>query len=197
MPFFTGTPGEFKQISKFNPAQEQGFNTSLQQALSGLQQPLGQGYAPIAQQARSQFNQQTIPTLAERFSSMGGQGGQRSSAFPQMLGQAGAGLEEGLAAGQAQFGLQHQQLLQQLLGIGLTPQFETMYTPRQPSFIGNLLSSLAPGLGMGAGMSMPYMLTGQNPFGPQQQNQSQQPQQKSPADMAKQIAMAAAMFGGI
>lgn len=59
------------------------------------------GFAPIAQQAREQFEQRGIPGIAERFASMDGQG---SSAFANILGESRAGLETGLAAQQAQFG---------------------------------------------------------------------------------------------
>lgn len=52
-------------------------------------------FDPIEQQARQDFAQTTVPTIAERFSSMGGQ---RSSAFGQQLGQAASGLESQLAA---------------------------------------------------------------------------------------------------
>jgi hypothetical protein len=63
-------------------------------------------FAPIEQQARTGFAQQTMPSIAERFSSLGSGGSQRSSAFPQALSQAGQGLEEQLAALRAQYGFQ-------------------------------------------------------------------------------------------
>lgn len=154
--FLTGTPSTFEQVPRFTPQQQTTLNAILKQALSGLQAPLGAGFAPIAQQARTQFAQQTVPTIAERFTAMGGQGGQRSSAFPQLLGQAGAGLEQGLAAQQAQFGLQERQLLQSLLGMGLMPQFETAYRQEQPGF----LSGLGGGLGAGIGSILPTLFSG-------------------------------------
>lgn len=124
-------PEQFQQVQKFNPQQQQALNSVLQQAMGKLGQPMGQGFEPIAQQARQQFGEQTVPSIAERFSGLGA-GSQRSSAFGQTLGQAGAGLEGQLAGQQAQFGLQEQQLLQQLLGLGLTPQFDTFYKPETP-----------------------------------------------------------------
>jgi len=154
MPFFRGTPGRFEQVQKFTEAQQSGIDQALQQALSGLQQPLGAGFAPIAQQARTQFEEQTVPSLAERFTAMGGQ---RSSAFPQALGQAGAGLEQGLAAQQAQFGLQERGLLQQLLGTGLTPEFDTIRFKPQPGF---LESGIAQPLFQGLGQALPGLATG-------------------------------------
>jgi len=85
--------------------------------------------APIEQQARTQFAQQTVPSLAERFTSMGA-GAQSSAAFARKLGQAGAGLEQSLAAmrarlmpqyamQRAQYGLQRAGLGMQGAGLGL------------------------------------------------------------------------------
>lgn len=108
-------------------------------------------FAPIEQQARTQFNTQTIPSLAERFTAMGGEGGQRSSAFQGALGRAGSDLEQGLAALKAQYALpqaqlaqnqqqlgQNQQginlnLLQTLLSGGLTRKFDLSHGAYQPS----------------------------------------------------------------
>ena len=114
---------------------------ALQQALSGLQNPTA-GFQPQADLARQQFQQNTIPTLAERFSGLGS-GSQRSSAFAGELGQAGAGLESQLAALGSQYGLQQQGLLQNLLGLGLTPQKEHFYKPGEEG-------ALSRGLGIAA-----------------------------------------------
>lgn len=160
--FLVGKPGKFQQIPTLSQPQQNlanfaggGGQNLLQMLLGnimgggmqsgGMQGGLGgigTGFAPIAQRARTQFQQQTIPSIAERFTAMG-EGAQSSPAFAQLLGQAGAGLEEGLAAQEAQYGLQQQGLLQallgQLLGVGLTPQFETAYMPSQPGFLQSLL----------------------------------------------------------
>ena len=80
-------------------------------------------FDPIEQQARAGFEQQTIPTIAERFTNMG-QGASSSGAFARTLGGAAAGLEQDLAAQkaqilpqwqmqQAQYGLQRSGLEQQ------------------------------------------------------------------------------------
>src|SRR5271154_2626387 len=82
--FFSGSPAQVAQIPRLAPNQLQGQNQALQMALSGLQNPTA-GFEPIAQKARTQFNTQTVPGLAERFTSLGG--GQRSSAFQGALGQ--------------------------------------------------------------------------------------------------------------
>ena len=117
------------QLPTINPEQQAWRSQTGQMAMQGLQDP-SQGFDPIAQRARSQFQTQTIPSLAERFTGFG-QGGQRSSDFMGAAAGAGADLEEGLSAQGAQFGLQNRGLLQQLLGMGMQPGFENIYQPEQ------------------------------------------------------------------
>jgi hypothetical protein len=117
-------PAGYQQLSTLNRGQKQ----LLQQLLGSLQgQSSNIQQSPLFQQGSSflqnllsgspeasaafeapymrQFNEQTIPGLAERFSGMGA-GAQNSSAFSQALGAAGAGLQENLASlrGQMQLG---------------------------------------------------------------------------------------------
>jgi hypothetical protein len=162
------------------PNQISGQNQVLQQALSGLgglNKPFD--FGPIEKQARSGFAQQTVPTLAERFTSMGNNA-LSSPAFASQLGQAGAGLEENLAALKSQIGLQQQgqqqNLLLNLLQTGLAPQSENLIHPQQPGFgesaanagIQALLAYLAGGLpGLGFGLAGQFGQLG-----------SQQPQQQ-------------------
>ena len=96
--------------------------------MEGMQNPSA-GFEPIAQQARQRFYSQTVPSLAERFTSMGN--GQRSSAFQGALGRAGAGLEGDLAAQSSQYGLQRMGQLQNLLGMGMGSQGDYLYEPEQ------------------------------------------------------------------
>lgn len=135
-----GTPAYTSQIPKFTPEQGAGFQSILRMALQGLgNTPMS--FEPIAQKARMQFGEQTIPSIAERFTSMGGGGG-RSSAFGQQLGAAGAGLESNLAAAEGQWGQQQLKLLQTLAALGLTPQFESQSYGRQPGAIENTAQSI-------------------------------------------------------
>ena len=122
-------PAQTTQLPTRSPEQMALQSQAGQMAMQGLQDPTA-GFDPIAQQARSQFQTQTIPGLAERFTSMG-QGAQRGSDFAGALGGAGSELEENLAAQKAQFGLQNQGLLQQLLGIGMQPSFQNIHQPGQ------------------------------------------------------------------
>jgi len=159
MDFIFGEGEKTKTKPIYNPEQEQLLNT----ALGGLQQqlPMGLGnlknilggdqetfdafFAP----ARRQFEQKTLPSIAERFTGTLGEGSQRSSAFGQQLGEAGRALEEDIFS--QKLGLQQNALgqLLQLLGPALSPrQFE--YTvPRRPGFLENILGAVAQGAGAG------------------------------------------------
>ncbi len=151
--FLIGTQDQIKQVPRLS-AQQLGLHNNAGNAANQLLPQVQQGFnfAPIAQQARTQFNTQTIPSLAERFTAMGNQG---SSDFRAALGSAGAGLEEGLAGLQSQYDFanqgQQQQLLLSLLGLGLQPQFENIFMPGQQGFLQNLGASLGGGLGALAG----------------------------------------------
>jgi hypothetical protein len=155
---------KIKQIPTMSKEQQALFS----QLLGGLSGPLGQGFGNLSQilsgdpeafkayeaPAMRQFNQEIVPGIAERFSSLGG-GAQHSSAFGQQMGQAGAALSENLAAQRA--GLQQNAMSQlaQLLGIGVgTPTQQTFYTPESRSYglFGNMFGGAASGFGQGAGM---------------------------------------------
>lgn len=154
--FFFGSSPKTEQLSRFTP-QQQGLQNqgiqSLMQLLQGNTQGIGgapSSFEPFAQRARTQFETQTVPGLAERFTALGGQ---NSSAFQGALGQAGAGLEEGLAAQGSQYGLQQnsqiQQLMQLLLGLSSQPGFENVIHQGQPG----LFQSAA----KGAGSALPFL----------------------------------------
>ena len=119
-------------------------------ALSTLKDPY-KGFEPIAKKTRSQFEKETIPSLAERFTSLGA-GGQRSSAFQDALGSSSAELEELLAALQSEYGNQAISSVTGFAGLGMQPQFENIVQQpimqqRGPSPLSNLL-----GMGLSAGM---------------------------------------------
>ncbi len=136
--FGGGEKGGVKQVATVNPEQQNILKFLLQQGQQGLQNPYA-NFAPIAQQARNQFSQQTVPSIAERFTSMGNSS-LSSPAFASQLGQAGAGLEEALAALQSQYGMKNQQQALSLLALGLSPSFQNIYQGSQPGFGENLLS---------------------------------------------------------
>lgn len=162
--FFTGSPASFANIPNFTPQQQELLNQILPQLQGGLKsrfESLGQrghqfDFAPIAQQQTEDFYTNVIPTIAERFTSLGG-GAQRSSAFQGALGAAGRGLKTDLASLAAQYGLhqQEQNLRQQglndtflgnMLSAGLTPQNQTAYFPSQPGALQSAAGAIGPAL---------------------------------------------------
>ncbi len=159
--------GRMEQIPTMTPQQQR----LLSQMLTGLGGPMQLGIQNLAQLLSGapealeayqrpelrRFEEETIPGIAERFTELGAQ---RSSAFPQALGAAGASLAERLAAQRA--GLQQQAMgqLGQLLGFGMQARpFETVYRPPisgTPGFLG----ALAPGIGAGLGGGLGRLLGG-------------------------------------
>jgi hypothetical protein len=162
-----------KTLDRFPPEIQQ---LIMQRAQSSLQGNPS-GFAPIEQQARQQFQTQTVPSLAERFTAMGG--GQNSSAFQGALGAHSAQLETGLAALKSQFG---QQDLQSLL-----PLLEQNYERRQPGFGENAIA--------GATQSLPAILQylsmkngegmSSSPMGQPTMNKSAFPGIGTPLNLAK------------
>jgi hypothetical protein len=155
--FFLGSKPQVQQAPRLSTQQlglqNQGIG-NLMQLLQGGQGGMPGGapgsFEPQAQKARTQFQTQTIPGLAERFTALGGQ---NSSAFQGALGQAGAGLEEGLAAQGSQYGLQQnaqlQNLMKILLGISSQPGFENLVFGGQPGAF--------QGAAQGAGQLLPLL----------------------------------------
>lgn len=107
-----------------------------------------------------QFQQQTVPALAERFSGAG-YGGRQSSAFNQAMGQAGQNLSSQLGG---MFEQMRSQNLGNLMGMANMPyqqaqgaigqnMFENFFQPGSGGLLGNALTGLGGGLGQGAGMA--------------------------------------------
>jgi hypothetical protein len=133
-----GTPEEVQQHSNITPEQQNILQYLQQMGIQGLQNPYG-GFAPIAQQAQNDFYQNTVPSLAERFTSMGN-GSLSSPAFASQLGQAGANLQTDLAAQQSQYGQQNIGQILQMLQMALNPQFENIMRPAQSGFVPNFIN---------------------------------------------------------
>lgn len=146
MDFLFGKGEKMQQLPSYTPQQQNimsqlsgGAAAQLPQAFQYLQSILSQDPEMMKQfeaPMMRQFEEQTIPGIAERFTGMDAQ---KSSAFGQQLGAAGAGLQENLAAQRAQMGPQAIQQLMQMLQGGMGKQFENVYSPRQSGFLENLL----------------------------------------------------------
>jgi len=150
--FLVGSPGQQMQFNRFTPQQQNLQNQSIAQILSLLQGVSGgnqSNFAPIAQQARTQFQTQTLPLLAERFTSLGSN--KRSSGLEGLALQGAQGLEEGLAALQSKHNLAagglNNQLLGLLLSLATQPSFESAYKPANYGLLGGIANGLGSALG--------------------------------------------------
>jgi len=158
---FSGTPGSIQAMPSFSPEQQGllgqmvgglgGEGGPLAGGLQNLQQMLAGGGEAFEAPAMRQFQEQIVPGIAERFSGMGA-GAQRSSAFGQQLGQAGAGLAENLAMQREGLKSQGLQQLMGMLGMGMQSPFNYMQIPGTQGGLGQLLGGLGSGIGAGASM---------------------------------------------
>lgn len=140
----------------------------------GLQQqymdPSSEAMQQFSQPYMNEFNQQTIPGLAERFAGMGAMGGGLSSSgFGQSLSSAGGNLQAQLAQLKAGLGQQAAQSLMgqygQMSGMGLNAQPFGYQKPQQglvPGFLQSWGQQGFPGVGSLGGMfgGNKYPLTG-------------------------------------
>ena len=126
--FLMGDPAKEKQFQRYTPEQQGVLDQLMQQGQQNMD------FSGVENLAKKRFHEETIPSIAERFTSMGG--GQRSSAFESSLGRAGSDLEAQLAALKPQFGSQQLQM-------GLQPRFDTGYQPASGGLLQGGMGSLA------------------------------------------------------
>jgi len=129
---FTGTKPKMQQVKRFTPGQEAALNQLMSRGMADTDM------AGLEKRYRHLFERDTVPGLAERFTSMGG--GQRSSAFEESLRRGGMDMSEQLA------GLRHQGGMQ-ALGLGLQPQFDNVMTPGSQGILGGLMGGVSGMLG--------------------------------------------------
>lgn len=165
MDYLFGKSAKTKTKPIFDPEQE----NLLNQILGGIQPGIGSGiqnlqnilggeqeqFEAFQRPARRYFEQQTLPTIAERFTGTFGEGSQRSSAFGQALGTAGRELEENLAS--QRIGMQGDALsqLMKLLGPALQPRRYQYTVPGSTGALQQLLNAIAEGAGGAIGGGIP------------------------------------------
>jgi hypothetical protein len=172
--FFTGSPNKTKKLSTMTKEQEALFNQLLQMlgsqggmGMAGQEatdywrqflDPNSEAFKAFEEPYRQQFEQETVPMLAEKFAGFGGGmgGGLSSSGFGQSLSAAGGNLQATLAALRGQLAQQaagnlsgqYQNLMGQ--GLGAKP-FGYLQQPGSQGLLGNAVSSWAnagfPGIG--------------------------------------------------
>lgn len=141
-------PGKFKQAPMYDEQRMQAFNDILQQAQSGnknafqylnsiLSDEEG-AFEDFERPAMEQFQQQTVPSILERFS---GAGARSSSALNQTLGQAGRGLSSDLAAQRSQLKNNAISQLLNYTGKGLQQTSMPYRQERQPGLFEQLQGS--------------------------------------------------------
>lgn len=140
-----GTNPKIEQLNRFAPNQQETMQQLLNYGMQGMQNPY-QGFEPIAKSVRQNFEQNTLPSLAERFTSMG-KNSMTSPLYMSQMHNAGANLDTGIGALQAQYGLQNQQNMGRFLQLGLQPQYEHANIPGQNGLLQYLLQ-IAPQLAM-------------------------------------------------
>lgn len=169
-----GSKDKFKQLPTLNQGQMGG----LQQILSQLQALGSGGYgastdylsklvsgdpgalAEFEAPYRQEFEQKTIPGIAERFAGLNPMGGGLSSSgFGQALGGAGAQLQAQLAGlhGALRQGAAGQLMNQfnQLGNLGLgTRSFENIYQPGSTGLLGGLGQGIGAGAGQAGGFAL-------------------------------------------
>lgn len=171
--FLFGTDDQTNQLSNYNPQQQQFFDNFLQH-LMGMQgegggvgkatnilnqylDPQSDIYKNFEAPYRQEYEQQTIPMLAERFAGAGAQGGALSSSgFGQALGAAGANLQTNLA--QMKSNMQRQSigdilgLYQNMSGQALNARpFDYQFKPGSQGLVPSALTAFAGGLGRSFG----------------------------------------------
>lgn len=152
--FFTGNPAGYQQSTPYADWQIPHFQQAAQMGLQNIQNPYN-GFEPIENLARSNFQNKTIPTLAHRFASMG-DAALSSPVYHDINSQAGKDLELGLAALRAEYGMQNQNNGLRMLQFGNTPLYQNQWTEGSPG----LMSLLGP---EGAGPAIGRL--GANAFG--------------------------------
>lgn len=123
-----GQQDSLQTFNRYSPDQQNAMNTLLRSAMGQLSSNKFD-FGPIENIARRDFKENTIPTIAERFSQLNAQ---KSSAFPMALGRAGRELEENLAGQRQDYNLRQQDQAIRLLEAGLNPQFDSLYRQGGP-----------------------------------------------------------------
>jgi hypothetical protein len=192
--FLFGDKDKFKQLPTQNADQRNFLSNTFQQL--GMNGQVGQNYNSANQYNQqmlsgdpnaysqwaapyeTQFQEQTLPGLAERFAGLGGgMGGgvMGSSGFGQAIGGAATQFKSNLAGLYAQL---QQQAAQNAMGqynnlasgAMNTQTFQNAYQPGSTGALGGIAQGVGQGFGQGAGLSLGNSFTGLFNSGQQQGN---------------------------
>lgn len=145
--FWEGSPAGIETYNRYSPEQQQAMSMLLQQGLAGINTN-DLDFSGIEGVARRDFQQKTIPSIAQRFANLGSL---ESSGFGNSLREGAVDLDTNLAGLRSGYNLQKQQLLQNMLGMGLAPQFDSISRDAEPGFKQNAANAFTQGLGTAVG----------------------------------------------
>lgn len=174
-----GSKDKMNKVNNYTPQQSQFLDNMMKMLNEGavgqgqgeatdywreMVNPSEESFNRFADPYKRQFEQETVPMLAERFAGAGGGmgGGLSSSGFGQSLSAAGGNLQSNLAALKSNLGMQAASGLSNqysnLANMGLSAQpFNYTYQPGGPSSAQSFLNSYAnqgfPGVGGGNSQS--------------------------------------------
>jgi hypothetical protein len=143
---FGTIPSQITQLPQFTMGQQSAMDQLLQDYLGRSRQLMD--FSPIEEQARTGFQQKTLPSILERLQTFGGMG---SSGAQHVVGQAGAGLEQNLAAMRQQFNEGMLNRLMQGAQMGLQPRYETVVDPARETAGSKMLTLGSQLIGLLAG----------------------------------------------
>ena len=162
--FLFGKEEQMQQAPLYTPQQQEFFNMMLQQGGEGMGQGwdylmkiMGGDTSAFEAPLMREFQEQTIPGIAEQFASIDGQS---SSAFGQALGSAGAGLQENLAMLREGLKMQALQQMQSMTGMGTGQQFENILRPGTSGFLDTFAQGAGQALGAYGTSFLPQPKTG-------------------------------------
>lgn len=132
---FAPTLAKTTQIDIGTPDQRQFGQEAMALARSQMNAPQQNFWPQIEQNARSNYEKQIAPSIAERFNAFGGQ---NSNAYRNALVEGRQGLEERIANQRTNYEMQQQQRddqrFGQLANLGNNPRSETLYNPEKPGW---------------------------------------------------------------
>lgn len=121
-----GTQNRVQQIANRTPEQMAAQSAILQNALKGLQSNQFD-FAPIEKSALENYQREVIPSIMERY---------KGGALNRALASSGKDLQTQLAVLKQQHALGQQGMNQNLLKLGLAPQFENAFIGGDQGFLG-------------------------------------------------------------
>lgn len=156
--YWMGKDPAMASMDRFTSGQSGAMNRMLETAMTQMD-PSRMSFDPIRQRLMSQYQQQILPSIAERFTGMGS--GQGSSAFLGTLREGTNDFMERLGSLESQYNMQMFPQYLQMAQMGLMPQQEHMYMPGSKGMLqsgGEALMEAIPNIVASGGTTLPASL---------------------------------------